>query len=437
MEYSRAQESAAAVRGRTRVLGALLIVVISLWAAWPSSDAAPGFVPPPVPASSPSADVPRFSSALINAARPPRVHAASLVELPDQRLFAVWFGGLREGGSDVRIYGALGTSDGDKTRWDKARVMTSPEETSASQARWARKLGNPVLLPSSSEGARMVHVSTTLGGWATSRLNLLDLSAGPASAQLMSSPFFNMSTLAKGPPVPFDNGDIGMPVYHEMAGKFPELLILAPDGRVRRKIRMDHGKRALQPVLVVESASRAIALMRDGSDDPPRVWRSETLDAGQSWTALEPTDLPNPNSAIAALGLGDKRLLMVANDTVQDRLRLSLLLSEDRGRHWRVIHRFEDRQSSFEKPLTEEDFRAQLQADIAALGPGPASEEISTNTVRNKCKNPQTCSWQYDYPYLIRASNGDFHLVYTWNESFIRHLRFNMAWLEARLKAAK
>jgi predicted neuraminidase len=224
-----------------------------------------------------------------------------------------------------------------------------------------------------------------------------------------------------------------------MAGKFPELLVLAPDGKVRRKIRMAHGRRALQPVLVVESATRAIALMRDGSDDPPRVWRSETSDAGRTWSALESTDLPNPNSAITALGLDEKRLLAVANDTVQDRLRLSLLLSEDRGRHWRVLHRFEDRQSFFEAPPTEEEFRSLLAADIAALGPGPAPGEIAANTVRNKCRGEKqrSCSWQYDYPTLIRASDGDFHLVYTWNESFIRHVRFNTAWLRARLEEAK
>jgi predicted neuraminidase len=427
-----------------RALGAALIVAITFWAAWPLSPVpSPGFVLPPAGAMETRKEdtVPRFSSAVLNAAHPPRVHAASIVEWPDKRLFAVWFGGAREGSSDVRIYGASGAPDSGRTLWSEARVITSPNETTASQARWARKLGNPVLLPSPfGREPHMIYVSTTLGGWATSRLNLLDLSGlrPPASSvPLISSPFFNMSTLVKGSPVLFDNGDMGVPVYHEMAGKFPELLVLAPDGRVRRKIRMGHGRRALQPVLVVESATRAIALMRDGSGNPFRVWRSETSDAGRTWTTLESTDLPNPNSAITALGFDEKRLLAVANDTEQDRLRLSLLVSEDRGRHWRVIHRFEDRQSFFEASPAEEKFRALLAADVAALGPGPAPGKIAANAVRNKCKKQGVCSWQYDYPALIRASDGDFHLVYTWNQSFIRHVRFNAAWLRARLEEAK
>ena len=57
---------------------------------------------------------------------------------------------------------------------------------------------------------------------------------------------------------------------------------------------------------------------------------------------------------------------------------------------------------------------------------------VLRNAEANLCRG-ETCSWQYDYPYLVRGADGDFHLVYTWNRSFIRHLRFNRAWLEARL----
>jgi predicted neuraminidase len=33
----------------------------------------------------------------------------------------------------------------------------------------------------------------------------------------------------------------------------------------------------------------------------------------------------------------------------------------------------------------------------------------------------------------MRADDGEFHLVYTWNRSFVRHLNFNRAWLESKL----
>jgi predicted neuraminidase len=217
-----------------------------------------------------------------------------------------------------------------------------------------------------------------------------------------------------------------------MAGKLGELLTLTPEGEVRNISRMDHGFRSLQPVVLVESPTRAIALMRDGDDRPPhRVWRTETEDAGQTWSPLLSTDIPNPNSALAASRLEDGRLLAVANDAEDERLRLSLLLSADGGWSWRVIHRFEDKQAFLHRLPDKTAFLARLADDLEHLGNAPPLETVAHKVERNLCKS--TCGWQYDYPYLIRSADGDFHLVYTWNRSFIRHLRFNLAWLEEKL----
>jgi len=425
-----------AVRRQVRGVGLVAIVAITAWAAWPGLQPAPvpQFVPPPVAPATGDA-TPRLASALVNAAEPPRVHAASVASLPDGRLFAAWFGGAREGSSDVKIYGAF--HDAARDRWSDQVVVASPEQTSRDLGRFVRKMGNPVAFVTPAGELWVVYVSVSLGGWATSQLNLLrspDLGESwlPAT-RLVTSPFLNLSTLAKSYPVFYANGDIGLPVYHEMAGKFGELLVMSPTGDVRRKIRLDHGSRSLQPVILVQDADRAVALQRFAADtSPPRAWRSETHDGGANWTPVAATDLPNPNSALAALALEDGRLLAVANDTEDERLRLSLLVSEDRGARWRPIHRFEDRQAFLDRPLAPEAFRPLLAADLAALGPGPAPEAIARNTERNLCRH-QSCSWQYDYPFLIRDTRGDFHLVYTWNRSFIRHLRFNRAWLEQRL----
>ena len=415
-----------------RVGGATDIVALTLWAAWPGlfSSPVPGFAAPtPHPAGK---DEARIFSALLNEVPPPQVHAASLAELPGGELAAVWFGGMREGSSDVRILGVYGEPHADGgTQWEPPEAIATPEETGAGLRRWVRKLGNPVVFTTPRGERWLVYVSATLGGWATSRLNLLREGVN-APERLVTSPFFNMSTLVKGTPVFFDNGDIGVPVYHELAGKFGELLVLAPNGKVRRKLRIAHGRRTLQPVVLVEDAAHAVALMRDASYDQPRVWRSETADAGRHWHTPEATDLPNPNSALSALRLDDGRMLAVANDTEDERLRLSLLVSGDRGRHWRVIHRFEDRQENLDAPLPAAAFRARLASDLATIGPLRATPEATaSNVMQNACKR-DLCNWRYDYPYLVRAADGDFHLVYTWNGAFIRYIRFNAAWLRAQ-----
>lgn len=415
------------------------IAATTLWAAWPGlHPVAPArFVPPPVMAATAAAPAEaRLISAIVNEAEPPRVHAASVAVLPDGRLFSAWFGGEREGGTEVKVYAAF--REPGKAAWEAQQAIASPEQTSADIDRLVRKMGNPLAFVTPAGELWVVYVSVTMGGWATSHLNLLrspDLGRSWLPAQrLVASPFFNLSTLVKGYPVFFDNGDIGLPVYHEMAGKFAELLVLSADGEVRRKVRMDHGRRSLQPVVLVQDAQRAVALMRYGGEDAPfRAWRSETADGGLTWSVVEATDLANPNSALAALRLEDGRLLAVANDTEDERLRLSLLVSADAGRHWRVIHRFEDKQDLAGKELDEPEFRTLLERDVDTLGAAPAREAIVRNTERNLCRGNGPCGWQYDYPYLVRAADGDFHLVYTWNRSFVRHLQFNRAWLEEKL----
>jgi predicted neuraminidase len=49
----------------------------------------------------------------------------------------------------------------------------------------------------------------------------------------------------------------------------------------------------------------------------------------------------------------------------------------------------------------------------------------------------QACRFEFSYPYLIRTQNGDFHLAYTWNRAFIKHLAFNRAWLERQISEAQ
>ena len=42
------------------------------------------------------------------------------------------------------------------------------------------------------------------------------------------------------------------------------------------------------------------------------------------------------------------------------------------------------------------------------------------------------CEFEYEYPYLVHTREGIFHLVYSWNNSFIKHVSFTEDWLESR-----
>ena len=106
------------------------ILIITLWVAWPTV-----WVTPPMqfvtesPVISASVDAsPMLSSAVINAAEPPRVHAGSIAALPDGRMFATWFGGAREGATDVKVYGS--TYQPESGKWSPQVIVASPQQTS-------------------------------------------------------------------------------------------------------------------------------------------------------------------------------------------------------------------------------------------------------------------------------------------------------------------
>ncbi|MDR1646766.1 MAG: exo-alpha-sialidase, partial [Zoogloeaceae bacterium] len=175
-----------------------LIAALSSWAAWPAwfgaSSAQASFVPPPRPPIDDGA-APRLDSALINQAAPARVHAASIAALPDGRLFSVWFGGQREGSTDVKIYAA--DYQPEQNRWSPQRILATPRQTTADTGRWTRKLGNPVAFVTPKGELWVVYVSAAMGGWATSQLNLLRSRDSGASwlpaKRLRTSPFLNLS----------------------------------------------------------------------------------------------------------------------------------------------------------------------------------------------------------------------------------------------------
>ena len=88
---------------------------------------------------------------------------------------------------------------------------------------------------------------------------------------------------------------------------------------------------------------------------------------------------------MAGARLDDGSVIIVFNDSEKNRSDLSLARSTGDGESWRTIHEFE--------------------------------------------KDPSGAD-EYSYPYLIRASSGDYHLLYTWQRTHIKHVRFNHTWLE-------
>ncbi len=362
------------------------------------------------------------------------VHSASVAELADGRLLATWFGGSREGAKDVAIYGAyFNPAQG---IWSEVRPLITREATQQALGRYIKKLGNPVITRLSEDRLALFYVSVSLGGWATSQLNMAlsddDGASWHSYRRLVTSPFFNLSTLVKGTPHRYADGSIALPVYHEMAGKFGELLRIAADGTILSKSRLTTGREAIQPVILPVNRDKALALLRDTGDDAPFTAVMTSSDSsGQEWSEPENATFFNPNSALAAVVMDCGRLLAVANDTEEERNRLTLLVSEDRGVSWNPIMRIEDNSDNGKVPrrVPRETFTSALQEALSTEGMPEALQSKYIDSATAALCTDSGCRYRYDYPYLIKASDGTIHLVYTWNKAYIKHRAFSQEWL--------
>ena len=320
------------------------------------------------------------------------VHAASLIAINDGAVRAFWFAGSYEGAPDVSIYSAV--LDPKSNLWSAPTVVIDRVSAEKGLGRYIAKLGNPV--PSRLPDGRMqlFFVTVSIGGWAGSSISAVisddEGLTWKNPQRLISSPWMNLSTLVKSPTVQFSDGRLGIPAYHEWAGRFGEFLRVDA-GQVIDKRRMSSGRSAIQPLLFVNDAQNAVALFRQtrSAGQAKQIPVSSSSDAGQSWGVMKDLPVANPNSALAGLILNNGTRLLVVNNLEYGRHRLVLMMGDANEENWQVVEVIED--------------------------------DEAVDPIHRK---------EFSYPYLISVDGNDAHLVYTWDRKKIRHRYFSGAWLK-------
>lgn len=316
------------------------------------------------------------------------VHCSMVSALPNGDLLALWYGGSREGAADVAVFTSRMTAGA--TTWGPPVKVLDRAAVEAELGRRIKKIGNTVIFPDRTGRLWMVYASVSLGGWSGCALNIKSspdagLTWGP-SQRLTLNAFFNMSTLVRNKPIYAADGRIGLPVYHEMATKFPQILWFRPgaNGTVQDyKVRnLGAAKGLIQPVLVALGGDQVLMMLRDTSSQRS-LRTSLSSDNGWTWPDPTPISLPNPDAPVDALRLGDGRILLAYNHASSGRESLGLSVSSDDGRTW-TKHAVLERE-------TEKEF---------------------------------------SYPQLTQGPGGMIHLTYTWKRERIGHITFNLAWLD-------
>lgn len=314
----------------------------------------------------------------------PMVHVASLAQMPDGIIAAVWYGGTAECHPDVRIYFSQQEEGGS---WTSPRVIMTRGQAEHDLRRPVKALGNALLLANGDGSLRLLFVTIAMGKWSGSQLNTcLSKDGGltwSRAERLTLSPFLNLSELVRNRAIPQRGGGWCVPIYQEFLGKFPELLWIGESngGLICRKTRIAGGCSTFQPSLIPFGEESAQVLTRDYTG-ARKIHAGGTCDGGRTWSPMKATELPNPDAGISGLRLSDGGGLVAFNDSAKDRSNLTLAISSKDGKTWRRIVALENEQGA-----------------------------------------------NFSYPFLMRTSDGLIRMAYTRKGKGIAMTSFNEAWL--------
>lgn len=340
-------------------------------------------------------DIPYFDSDFASHLKSKSVHCAAAIEISKNKIRAFWYGGTKEGAEDVQIYSAVYDSKTDS--WSDEIPVITREFTQKHLYRRIKKLGNMTTLRDKSGTLWLFYVSVSAGGWSGSAVNYVKSSDEGASwskpARLITSPFLNISTLVRNPPFLYEDGSIGIPVYHEAFGKFSELLRIDTFGHIISKKRLSWGKKLISPFLIPLTPTEAKCYFRycGHNKKDRRIHMSDSHDSGVSWSKPSELTLINHNSSFCTIKLTDELYLKVLNNS-NDRNVISLAVSNDRGENWKSVYVLES-------------------IDL----------------------DPKGVEYEFSYPWILCTDDKKIHVLYTWNRMQIKHVMFNYNWIKARL----
>ncbi|AFX90961.1 hypothetical protein HPAKL117_02740 [Helicobacter pylori Aklavik117] len=310
------------------------------------------------------------------------VHASVLINLPNDNLLSAYFSGTKEGARDVKISANL--FDGKINRWSEAFVILTKEELSFYSHEYIKKLGNPLLFLHGDKILLFV-VGVSMGGWATSKIYQLESALEPIHfkfvRKLSLSPFLNLSHLIRNKPLNTTDGGFMLPLYHELATQYPLLLKFDKHNNPRELLRPNALNHQLQPSLTPFKDCAVMAFRNHSFKDSLML---ETCKTPTTWQKPMLTNLKNLNDALNLINL-NKELYLIHNPSDSSLRRKELLLSKLEN-----------------------------------------SNSFKTLKILDKAN-------EVSYPsYSLNSHFID--IVYTYNRSHIKHIRFNMAYLKSLLK---
>jgi predicted neuraminidase len=274
-------------------------------------------------------------------------HPAAMTELDNGDLYITFYGGGGEYEDESKVYGIRRAKG--ETAWSEPQLLADTPFQGE---------GNGIVWQAPDGLVWLFYVQRIGATWSESLIKAKISEDGGHTWSDSMNLGFEMGTMVRGRPIVLNNGDYLLPVYHE-TGSDREVI-----GRDTTSYFFRH-----EPEAVQITDDYLIAYCRVGGGYEPStnryLVRSESHDGGETWARGKDSQFPNPNSAVSFIKLQNGHLLLAYNDNMNERIPLTIAISEDNDKTW--PHR----------------------RDLVAPG----------NT--------------FAYPMAIQAKDGTIHVVYT------------------------
>lgn len=266
----------------------------------------------------------------------PYKHPASITELDNGDLYLVYYGGAGEYSSDTAVYGS---------RLKKGESAWSPPKVIADTP--FRSEGNGVVWQAPDGTVWLYYVVNYGETWSSSRIQA---KISKDRGETWSDPIvvsWTEGMMVRSRPIALTDGDHLIPIYHEtgadreFVGDDTCSLFLRYNPKTHEwsetnKVKSRLGN--LQPSVVQIDDDHLIAYCRRGGGYEPikdgYIVRAESRDGGRTWGPGQDSPFPNPNAAIDFIKLASGHLLLVYNNSMEDRTPLTVAISLDQDQSY-------------------------------------------------------------------------------------------------------
>lgn len=297
-------------------------------------------------------------------------HASSLLKLKNGNILCAWFGGSKEGNNDISIWIAKGKNN----IWSIPVKLTNENDT-----HW-----NPVFFQYKSDKIALFYkVGKEIGKWKT----MVKISHDTGDTWDEGYEMVQGNEGGRGPvrnkPIRLSNGRILAPgslehgiwsafvdysdddgktwiksddiVIENVIGNKFERTVGVDETNIQVSEQSFFGRGVIQPTLWESEAGNTHMFLRSTEG---KIYRSDSIDYGKTWTNAYESILPNNNSGIDLVKMDNGTLVLVYNPVGVnwgERTPLSVAISKNNGETWEKLLDLDGGKGEFSYPAIISD----------------------------------------------------------------------------------